>query len=87
VKSAFDKEKFTLYHYQSEIKMLVAVAAEHRPKLKHALKEFGSFKEVPLDWEIGGILIESTKSKTVNFDEDSMQSEIAINCLAEYNQA
>ena len=87
MKSTFDKTQFTLYRYLAEEKMIVAVAKEYMPKIEHALKEFGNFKEVPSDWEVRGILIEPTKSKNVTFDPDAHQIEIIINCLTVYKPA
>jgi len=84
MKLTYDKDKFTLYSYPSDKKMLVAVDSENVPKIEHAIKEFGSFKEVPSEWEVWGIFFEPIKGKGITFDPDALQSEIVINCLADY---
>ena len=87
MKSTYDKTQFTIYRYTSEKTMLVAVENEYIPKIKHAKKEFGNLKDVPPDWEVRGIFIETAGTKGIKFDPDTYQSEIIINCLEEYTPA
>ncbi len=73
--------KFVLFRYHSEKEMLVAVASEYMPKIEHALKEFGDFKDIPPDWEVRGIFLDSGAQDP---DAEAQQSEIVLNRLKTY---
>ena len=78
-----DNNRFILYRYRSAEPLLVAVAVEYLPKIELALKEFGSFKKVPSDWEVRGIFMNVSKDHT-GFDPNTPQSEIVMNLLQDY---
>lgn len=84
MKLSFDRKKFVLYNYVIEEPILVAIASEYIPKIKHALATFGSFKDIPSDWEVRGIFLNAAMGGSL--DSEAQQSEIIMNCLEKYDE-
>ena len=84
MKQSYDRKKFVLYKYSIEKPILVAIAAEYIPKIKHALATFGTFKDIPSDWEVRGIFLDTAVGE--NLDSQAQQNEIVMNCLEKYEE-
>ena len=73
-------KKFTLYQYQDNRMLLVAIPNEYVPFIRQAIAEYGDISQVPSDRTVRGIFI--TDLMDQEFDPQAQQNNITINHLS-----